>query len=223
HVVTVITTAHSVQKFSPQQIIDALAGQIRALWDQDGYISINWNYLPSAGASLSHPHLQGLSDMISDVLPGRYLNASKEYYSENEERYFDAIRRYEEKNGRSLSGTRLFWYAQPVPVGEREIRCILPITTIQEFNGVLEEFSADLVTILGLYQFLGTSAFNMAIFFGKDEDKDHFSAFCSVISRINPNPLSTSDTAFMERLHLEPVILTLPEDLAAIWREYLQP
>jgi len=27
-----------------------------------------------------------------------------------------------------------------------------------------------------------------------------------------------SDSAFMERLHLEPVILTLPEDLADIFR-----
>ncbi len=27
------------------------------------------------------------------------------------------------------------------------------------------------------------------------------------------------DSAFMERLHLEPIILTLPEDLGALFRE----
>lgn len=222
HVVTAITREHSVQRFSARQISDALAGQIRALREQDGYVSINWNYLPSSGASLPHPHLQGLADRVPDTLPGRYLTACREYFSERKERYFDIIRPYEEKYGRSLPGTRLFWYVHPVPIGEREIRCILPLTVVRDMDSIREDFSADLVSILGLYQDLGTSAFNMSIFFGKDEDKDHFSAFCSVISRINPNPLSISDTAFMERLHLEPVILTLPEDLAAIWREYSQ-
>jgi len=52
----------------------------------------------------------------------------------------------------------------------------------------------------------------MAIYFDR-EKSGAFRSFCSLISRINPNPLSTSDSAFMERLHNEPVILTLPEDL----------
>jgi hypothetical protein len=40
-----------------------------------------------------------------------------------------------------------------------------------------------------------------------------------MISRINPNPSSTSDSAFMERLHLEPVILTLPEDIGNFYKK----
>jgi UDPglucose--hexose-1-phosphate uridylyltransferase len=220
HVVTVITTAHSVQKFSERQIIDALSGQVRALRDQEGYISINWNYLPSAGASLTHPHLQGLSDRLPDTLSAYYLECSIKCLKEQGRRYSDLLKEYEVKGGRSLNGTRLFWYANPVPIGEREIRCILPLTTIHEFPSIIDDFASDLITILGFYRDLGTSAFNLAIFFGNDEDRDHYSAFCSIISRINPNPLSTSDTAFMERLHLEPVILTLPEELASIWSEY---
>lgn len=220
HVVTVITTSHTINEFSARQIADALAGQVAALRDQEGYISINWNYLPSAGASLPHPHLQGLSDKQPDMLPGCYLEKSRAYHTDHGRRYSDVLKEYEEKNGRSLMRTRLFWYANPVPIGEREIRCILPLTTVQDFPLVIEDFASDLINILNFYRDLGTSAFNMAIFFGNDEDRDYFSAFCSIISRINPNPLSTSDTAFMERLHLEPVILTLPEDLASAWSEY---
>ncbi|WP_319579612.1 galactose-1-phosphate uridylyltransferase [uncultured Methanospirillum sp.] len=222
HVVTSITHEHTVSRFTPRQIADALRGQVVALEKQTGYVSINWNYLPSAGASLPHPHLQGLCDKAPDTLPARYLSAGAGYPGLHGKKYFEHVREYEEQNKRDLPGTRMFWYANPVPVGEREIRCLLPLTTIQEFRRVLEVFADDLVTILGFYQDLGTSAFNMAIFFGTDEDRDHFSAFCSLISRINPNPLSTSDTAFMERLHLEPVILTLPEDLADTWRESLK-
>ena len=40
-----------------------------------------------------------------------------------------------------------------------------------------------------------------------------------MISRINPNPSSTSDSAFMERLHLEPVVMTLPEDLGKFYKK----
>ena len=222
HVVTSITHEHTISLFTPRQIADALRGQVIALEKQTGYVSINWNYLPSAGASLPHPHLQGLCDKDPDTLPSRYLSAGSEYIRQHGKRYFEHVREYEAQNKRDLPATRMFWYANPVPVGEREIRCLLPLTTIQEFGRVLEDFAEDLISILRFYQDLGTNAFNMAIFFGMDKDRDHFSAFCSLISRINPNPLSTSDTAFMERLHLEPVILTLPEDLAATWRESLK-
>lgn len=220
HVVTVITAAHVVSEFSSMQIADALRGQVLALKEQPGYVSINWNYLPSAGASLPHPHLQGLSDREPDTLPARYINSCPSYLTRYGVRYFEMIRDHEKKAGRSLDSTRLFWYAHPVPCGEREIRCVLPITMISEFAPYIDAFSEDLVGILGLYRDLGTSAFNMSIFFGKERDRDHFSAFCSIIARINPNPLSTSDSAFMERLHLEPVILTLPEELAETWGEF---
>ncbi|MDD1707163.1 MAG: galactose-1-phosphate uridylyltransferase, partial [Methanoregulaceae archaeon] len=72
--------------------------------------------------------------------------------------------------------------------------------------------------ILQVYQSLGTHAFNMSLFFDRTVNRNGFSAFCSMISRINPNASSTSDTAFMERLHNEPVILTLPEEFASNFR-----
>jgi UDPglucose--hexose-1-phosphate uridylyltransferase len=222
HVVTAITREHRVLAFAPSQIADALLGQVQALANHEGYPSINWNYLPSAGASLPHPHLQGLCDITADTLPSRYLDGCQRYLQSTGRRYADDLVEFETDHGRNLIGLRLFWYVHPVPIGEREIRCILPLVTVSEFSEVVENFSHDIVQILNLYRDLGTSAFNMSIFFGTEKDRDSFSAFCSIISRINPNPLSTSDTAFMERLHLEPVILTLPEDLAEYWRDLKQ-
>ena len=58
----------------------------------------------------------------------------------------------------------------------------------------------------------------MSLFFDKTGDDNGFRAFCSMISRINPNPSSTSDSAFMERMHLEPVVMTLPEELGIFYR-----
>jgi hypothetical protein len=55
HTVTVITRDHTVPAFTKQQIMDALQAQAESLLLSAGYPSINWNYLPSAGASIVHP------------------------------------------------------------------------------------------------------------------------------------------------------------------------
>jgi UDPglucose--hexose-1-phosphate uridylyltransferase len=92
HVVTVITKDHFVEKFSRQQIVDALHGQMTALLPVGGYASINWNYLPSAGASLLHPHMQGLADSRPPAIVERYLSAGQKYRSEYGRSYWDAVR-----------------------------------------------------------------------------------------------------------------------------------
>jgi hypothetical protein len=55
----------------------------------------------------------------------------------------------------------------------------------------------------------------MGIFFQKNGHFAHngMCAFCTMIARINPNPKSISDSAFMERICREPVVMTLPEDI----------
>jgi hypothetical protein len=73
--------------------------------------------------------------------------------------------------------------------------------------------------MFAFYRSLGTHAFNFSLFFDREGCDRGFPAFCSLIARINPSPISLSDSAFMERLHLEPVILTLPEQLARMYRE----
>ena len=218
HSVTVITKKHFVETFSRGQVIDALSGQTEALLRADGYPSINWNFLPSAGASLVHPHLQGISDHRPSLITERYFHASKTYFNATRKNYWDVIRELERESDRYLFGDEILWSAHSVPLGEREVRAILPISTLTEFGSYLDSLADGILKILALYRKLGTCAFNMAIFFDKAGNNNGFCAFCSFISRINPNPSSTSDSAFMERLHMEPVILTLPEDLGNYFR-----
>ena len=224
HVVTVITHDHVVEFFSRQQIVDALSGQIEALRQMTGYPSINWNYLPSAGASLVHPHMQGLSEIAPSRIVDLYLDAGKRYFTEHNQNYWAAAKEEEKVSDRYLFGEEIVWSAHAVPVGEREVRGILPVSCIDELENYVDLLAAGILEVLSIYRKLGTHAFNMAIFFEKAGRKNGFYAFCSIISRINPNRFSTSDSAFMERLHLEPVILTLPEDLGRYYRtEYNKP
>jgi UDPglucose--hexose-1-phosphate uridylyltransferase len=218
HVVTVITKDHFIETFSRQQIVDALHGQIMALAPAGGYASINWNFLPSAGASLLHPHMQGLADSRPSAIVERYLYAGRQYRSEHGRTYWDAVREQERSSDRYLFGDEILWSAHAVPVGEREVRGILPIAHLAEFENYIDLLSRGILEIISLYRRLGTHAFNMSLFFDKTGDDNGFRAFCSMISRINPNPSSTSDSAFMERMHLEPVVMTLPEELGIFYR-----
>jgi galactose-1-phosphate uridylyltransferase len=217
HTVTVITKDHTVPSFTRLQIADALQAQVESLLLYEGYPSINWNYLPSAGASMVHPHMQGIADPQPTLVTERYLSAGKKYAAREGRRYWDAVREQERSSDRYLFGDEILWSAHAVPIGEREVRGILPICRLDELESYTEVLADGILKIIQLYRKLGTYAFNMAIFFSREKTKD-FSAFCSLISRINPNPLSTSDSAFMERLHNEPLILTLPEDLGRYYR-----
>jgi galactose-1-phosphate uridylyltransferase len=219
HVVTVLTREHGIVTFSRQQLVDALLAQIEALHRTDGYASINWNFLPSAGASLVHPHMQGLSDSHPSRIAEIYINASDQYRKKLGRNYWDSLREQERSSDRYLFGDEILWSAHAVPVGEREVRGILPISTLEEMENYADLMARGILEIISLYRELGTYAFNMSIFFDKSGNDHGFRAFCSMISRINPNPSSTSDSAFMERLHLEPVIMTLPEDLGKFYKK----
>jgi len=219
HVVTVMTREHAVVAFSRQQIVDALLSQIEALRQVDGYPSINWNFLPSAGASLVHPHMQGLSDSHPSRIVDICCTASEQYRKKQGRNYWDAVLEQERASDRYLFGDEMLWSAHAVPVGEREVRGILPVATLDEMENYVDLVARGILEIISLYRELGTHAFNMSIFFDKRGTDHGFRAFCSMISRINPNPSSTSDSAFMERLHLEPVIMTLPEDLGKFYKK----
>jgi galactose-1-phosphate uridylyltransferase len=217
HTVTVISRDHMVRAFSEKQLADALAGQLESLRGHDGFPSINWNYLPSAGASLAHPHLQGLVDALPSPLAARYLEGSERYLREQGRTYWDDLREAERAAGRVLVDGEVLWHASPVPLGEKEIRGVLPVAHLSDLEPLIPCLARDLLGILAFYGRLGTRAFNLSLFFDREGSDRGFSAFCSLIARINPNPLSLSDSAFMERLHLEPVILTLPEELAKLY------
>ena len=219
HVVTVITREHTVVEFTRQQITDALLSQADALRQADGYASINWNFLPSAGASLVHPHMQGLSDSRPSHIVDCYITASEKYRRQRGRNYWDAVADEEKSSDRFLFGEEMLWFAHAVPVGEREVRGLLPISTIDEMESYVDLAAKGILEIISLYRKLGTYAFNMSLFFDKKGNDHGFRTFCSIISRINPNPSSTSDSAFMERLHLEPVILTLPEDIGNFYKK----
>lgn len=219
HVVTVISPDHSTDNFDRRALADAVAGTAEALAGSRGYVSINWNYLPSAGASIVHPHLQGMADSRPTRLADLYITGGRRYLAENGRIYWDDLMEHERSSDRFLFEDEIFWSASPVPLGEREVRGILPVSTPADLEPYIEPLVDGILRVIAFYRRLGTRAFNAVIFFDAPGTAGQgHRAFCSLISRLNPNNLSMCDSAFMERLHQEPVVLTLPEDLGPLFR-----
>ncbi|UUX91720.1 galactose-1-phosphate uridylyltransferase [Methanoplanus endosymbiosus] len=218
HIVTVITNSHNPVGLSVRQIIDALTGQYVALTGCGGYPSINWNNLPSSGASMVHPHMQGISDQSPSYVNRIFIGKSREFMSRHGCCYWDKLRESEADSERYISGDEILWCASPVPIGEKEIRGYLPFSSLPDFGSYISDISSGLKKIIDYYHSCGHFAFNATIRFDKEDNDGSFRSFVSVIARINPNEMSVSDSAFMERLHFEPVCMTLPEKIPSMFK-----
>jgi galactose-1-phosphate uridylyltransferase len=168
---------------------------------------------------MPHPHLQGLADRRPSRLQKVYIDASARYRARHGRRYRDDLAVHEAGTDRWLFGGEVPFVASAVPLGEREVRGLLPVATLEDAGPYLAPLADGICRVLDLYRTFGTQAFNVAVFFDRHGSDRGFSAFCSVIARINPNPSSISDSAFMERLHQHPVVMTLPEELGSRYRE----
>ena len=71
---------------------------------------------------------------IRPVLLNIYLAASEQYRKKQGRNYWDAVREQERSSDRYLFGDEILWSAHAVPVGEREVRGILPISTLDEME-----------------------------------------------------------------------------------------
>ncbi|MGC9434467.1 MAG: galactose-1-phosphate uridylyltransferase [Methanomicrobiales archaeon] len=220
HIVTVLTRAHAVDEFTVRQIADGISAQAEVLGRYPGYTAINWNHLPTAGASMSHPHLQGIGDPRPGFLHGRYISASQDYQAATGQCYWERFVEEEQGGPRFLFDDGISWTAAPVPLGEAEIRGVLPVSDIGDLDSWIMPLAGGLSRVLSFYHLRGTRAFNMALYLAKPGLAPGFRVICSVIARINPTGSCLGDSAFMERLHLEPVVLTTPEDLAREFRAW---
>ena len=165
-----------------------------------------------------HPHMQGLSDIRPSRVMELYLLAGRQYRQLYGRNYWEALREKEKTSGRYLFGDEVLWSAHAVPCGEREVRGLLPVSSISGMDSYVDLLAEGILEVLAFYWSMGTYAFNMSIFFDKTGEDNGFHAFCSLISRINPNPSSMSDSAFMERMHGEPIVMTIPEEMGELYR-----
>ncbi len=181
------------------------------------YSSLNWNYMPYAGGSIIHPHLQVLAGPQPATYDRKMYAAAKEYLNQNGESFFNQLIEAERKEKERYLGQTgdVHWMATFAPRHVADITGILPgKSTIWDLDeNDLQQIAAGMVKVAQYYDSINMPSFNGALYFGLQGDKS-FSLTIRMVGRFTIFPLVGSDITHMQVLHDDPWTVLLPESLA---------
>ena len=212
-----------LEELTPSLAGDALAGMVRharavrRLDPAAAWSSVNGNYLPPAGASLVHPHLQSAHDAYG--LTGQRLLAdkSKEWH-DTRGSYWAALVDAEAGGPRWVGHIgRVAWLTPFAPGGFHEVWAVVAgaadVTelTVEDCRALGQGLSRVLAT----YRAWNLASFNFAVIGGGPQAHQHgHQVVLKVVSRSNPEPWYRSDATYFERLYAEALIDLSPEEVA---------
>ncbi len=230
HAIATLTRKHfaDLHEFTEDQIANTLNASIdyfkrvAKAYPRVKYPSFNWNHLPPSGASILHPHVQLVADERPTRMVDLSLKASAKYYGKNKGNYWlDLIEAEEKENARFIgkSGS-IAWMTTFAPMGNNEITAIFEESANLDISAKeVEAFASGLARILKGYYELGVKSFNLTMYSAAlGERRDDYRLNIKLISRPPPLRDYTSDAGFMETLHMERVVESMPEKLAESMR-----
>ena len=186
------------------------------------YPIIGCNYLPPAGASLIHFHMQISMQIFPFVSIKNLIDNSTHYAETNSTNYWldlidaNKCREIAHKNN-------LYWYTPFAPAGFADVRAIIKQPNILSFTEQdIGDLADGLAALLRYYNNQGFSAFNFIIFSGSldTSNKEFFSGF-HIIARPNlRSDYLSIDSWYMPLLLGQPIVLESPEEVAQNLRTY---
>jgi galactose-1-phosphate uridylyltransferase len=187
----------------------------------DTYGIVTWNYMPPAGASQVHPHLQ----VIVSRDPGnglrRTLAAETRYLGEHGRTYAADLLAAEDREGVRWIGARgrVAWIAPFTPTGLLGdcAAFFRGRSTLLDLDAQdVHDFAASLVALLAAFSRRGLWSFNLCFFpaaFGAMPDVHWLTA--KLLPRFYLNAdLHVSDVAYLHLLLEERFAMTRPEEIA---------
>ncbi len=227
--VTVISREHfiPIDGFTGPLISDALECCAEYLTDvlprqgEAVYQSINWNFLPLAGSSLVHPHLQVMASSTATNYYANITRALETYGRAHGGNFWDELIAGEERAGeRFIARTgAVSWLTAFAPMGAFDVIGVLSgASRPADIPGALaDEIARALVAVLRFIGSLNITSFNMAFYFVAGDAS--FTPHIRICPRIALPPLGTSEINYMKMLHGEPLTTMKPEDICVAIRE----
>jgi UDPglucose--hexose-1-phosphate uridylyltransferase len=227
HAIAVFSKEHnpSLNDLSVETVRDCLSAcvdylqRIRAKSRDIRYGSINWNYMPPAGASIVHPHLQILADRGPTHLQETVIERSEAYFQKHGTSYWHDLVETEEKLADRLihRGDSMTWLASYAPQANNEILAVFhkfsSVTQIDE--PTLAELASGISAVLKGYSDAGVESLNMSLVSGPlDTTLEYYTLNLRMNSRPGLKQFYTNDCGFMERIMTESVIESRPEEVA---------
>lgn len=188
------------------------------------YWILSWNHLPPAGASILHPHLQLVAAREPTRLLQEELQKSRSYYGRTGKIYWQELIRAEKDLGERYIGAtgEFHWIASFAPIGNKEVMGLAEhASSLAEAEHAVKDLCQGLHKILRGFSRAGVESFNMSSYSGPLHKKaNYFRLHFRIIARPPVAEVYTNDRGFMEVMHGEAVIDTLPEIWAAELRKF---
>lgn len=234
HAVIMLGEAHyrSLDNFPKDLLEDAfnLALEfIRKVWEKDTkmvFSTVNANYLPPAGSSVFHPHIQILIAPVPSTHHERIMEASRRYYEKNGTSYWKDLVEVEYRSGEryitEIGGSH--WIMAFSPMGANEVLGIFPEkgNLIEWGKDEARALSEGVSLVLKFYQEIGFSTFNFSLFGSPLGDNSPFyGAFIRLVCRQNFVPHYRADDYYLQKLMENEIMAIPPEELAKTFREML--
>lgn len=231
--VCIMTRSHYVplEAWTPGNMKDAFRASKRFLTEiseRDAaakYFSINWNFMPPAGSSIVHPHLQPNCGEVPTNEHRLQIEGCRLYREKTGNSFWDDFMQAEKAGGERYLGEigSTFWAMSFAPQGFLpDVWCLF-----QNRSSVIRaedsEFDAFLVGLTGVLKYFhdeNISSFNLSIFSAK-EDTD-FRVNARICPRLLPRPIGNSDIAYLQMLHKEAFCVRPPESECRKAREVFQ-
>ncbi len=188
---------------------------------ESAYPIINWNYMPPAGSSLIHPHLQVFATSSAPNLMQQELRAAKRYRESQGANYWDDLVAAEMQCGERYLGKigRSYWLSAFAPMGVagdvlavvEGVRCTLELD-----DRDLLDIATGLAKVMAEYDKLGIYSFNMNFFTGTRTD-DHYRFHLLFSPRTFFNQkLGTPDIGALRNLFNETLCMAYPEQINSL-------
>jgi UDPglucose--hexose-1-phosphate uridylyltransferase len=183
------------------------------------WFTLNGNYLPPAGASLVHPHLQILGGQHPYTAVERLELACARWKAEHGQPFFDALLAHEECAGDRWIGRvgPACWLTAWAPQGANEVLAVLPgYAGLDSLDDpAIQGLATGLSRVLAGYNRLGFSTYNLSLQAGPCGDASPgFPPVLRIIVRQNMAENYRTDGYFLQRQLGEELMLMLPEELA---------
>lgn len=215
--------------FQPEVLRDAFIAAedyIKRVYKKDAsyrYHSINMNYMPLAGGSIIHPHIQIIAGDVPTNYQRIFMEKSREYEEKNGSRFFQDLVREEEKVGQRFiyRGDETVWLSAFAPMGICEFIAISdddsPI--VEMGDGAFHTLARDITSVLKYLAEINFMSFNMSIYSALPEDSP-FATHVRIVPRTQLPPIGASDINYFNMLHNEVLTIIRPEDAAYGVKKY---
>jgi len=220
--VVILSSQHYIpmEELTPDIMLDAFSAAhlfIRRVADMDPnvhFFNINWNYMPPAGSSIIHPHLQVNCGEIPTNQYRIQMDACNRYHANHGQSFWkdfmDAERKKQERLVGEIDGT--FWVMNFVPQSALpDISCIFP-----EYDSLIRLGEKELTALLNglarvLQYFNGEKLYSFNVSIYSERENDAFRLNARICPRLLLREIGNSDHTYFQHILKEPTSIISPE------------